>query len=392
MLKEKQKLTLPCAVFCAVLAAVLAWRWQRIFYLGCANYILTDMPDHIRLAMEHKDYSLCSYLIRLLWAVGGEHFGQLALSLILTANQFFGILTLWLLLRRMFPELERSYALLAVMLAHLCGPWIFPGQTEMYLGAFNGNRYHNMTVLFSRSFVPFDLIFFFQLWDARREQLRFRDWLDLALCLLVTTLFKPSFLGAFAPAVFMLLVWDFCKTKARCFRNEFFIGLAFIPSLLALMWISRILFAEDFAGEGSGVILRPMTLQTLIFLLVMYLRSTLLPLWTFTLQGRRETAQRTHLGIFVFTLTVAVTEALLLTETGARFNHGNFEWGSLAMYPALFSLAIALLFRMFPTEERPARRRWIFFLAGLVLLLGHLVIGVYCLSRPGRTGFLWYAF
>ena len=381
-----------CLIFCAVLTAVLAWRWQRIFYLECADYIISDMPAHVRLALGHSDYGLSSLIIRALWALGGEHFGQTALSLVLTANQLFGVFTVWLLLRQIFPETDGRFSLLAALLAHLCGPWILPGQTQMYLGVFNGNIYHNMTVLFSRSFIPLDLLLFFRLWDRRRETLRPGDWLGLALCLLLTTLFKPSFLGAFAPAVFALLVWDFCRTRAKGFKNEVFIGLAFIPSLLALVWSSLVLFADDFAGTSSGVALRSLTLPMLGAALVMYLRGLLLPLWSFSLQGRRETAQRAHLGIFAFVLGVAILEALLLTETGYRANDGNFDWGGLAMYPTLFALAIALLWRMLPEGEKPGRRAWQPFLVGAALLLGHLVVGVYCLHRPGHAGYDWFYF
>ena len=196
MPNQKDRLLQLCRIFCVMLCLVLLYRWQRIFYMMCADYIMSDMPAHVRLALGHNDYGLSSALIRLLWGLLGEHRGQTALSFVLTANQFFGVLTVWLLLRRMFPALEGAYSLLAVLLAHLCGPWIFPGQMTMYLGVFNGNVYHNMTVLFSRSFIPLDLLLFFRLWDMRREKLELRTLLGFALCLLITTLFKPSFLGA----------------------------------------------------------------------------------------------------------------------------------------------------------------------------------------------------
>ena len=46
----EEKARLPrrlCLVFCAVLTVLLCWRWQRIFYLMCADYILSDMPAHV---------------------------------------------------------------------------------------------------------------------------------------------------------------------------------------------------------------------------------------------------------------------------------------------------------------------------------------------------------
>ena len=374
-----------------MLLLLLCWRWQRIFYLMCADYIRSDMPAHIALALGHNDYSLASYIVRVLWALFGEARGQTLLSLVLTANQLLGVLTVCFLLRRMFPTLDTALSLLAAILAHVCGPWILPGQTEMYLGVYNGNVLHNMTLLFSRTPVPLVLLFFFRLWDAREGRLRLTDWLGLALTLALSTLFKPSFLGAFAPAVLVMLIWDFIKTRATGFKNEFLIGCAVLPSAAVLLWSSSVLFAEDFAGTSSGVALRALTLGGLLSLLVMYLRGLLLPLWSHFTQGVREN-ERGHLRIVWGVLGVAILEALTLTETGFRANDGNFEWGSLALYPTVFALAIALLMRLLQRTDRKKRPDAVKAAVGLVLLLGHLAVGLYCLWRPGHAGYDWFYF
>ena len=374
-----------------MLLLLLCWRWQRIFYLMCADYIRSDMPAHIALALGHNDYSLASYIVRVLWALFGEARGQTLLSLVLTANQLLGVLTVCFLLRRMFPTLDTALALLAAILAHVCGPWILPGQTEMYLGVYNGNVLHNMTLLFSRTPVPLVLLFFFRLWDSRESRLRLKDWLGLALTLALSTLFKPSFLGAFAPAVLVMLIWDFIKTRAKGFKNEFLIGCAVLPSAAVLLWSSSVLFAEDFAGTSSGVALRALTLGGLLSLLVMYLRGLLLPLWSHFTQGVREN-ERGHLRIVWGVLGVAILEALTLTETGFRANDGNFEWGSLALYPTVFALAIALLMRLLQRTDRKKRPDAVKAAVGLVLLLGHLAVGLYCLWRPGHAGYDWFYF
>ena len=376
---------------CGVLLLLLCWRWQRIFYLMCADYIRSDMPAHIALALGHNDYSLASYIVRVLWALFGEARGQTLLSLVLTANQLLGVLTVCFLLRRMFPTLDTALALLAAILAHVCGPWILPGQTEMYLGVYNGNVLHNMTLLFSRTPVPLVLLFFFRLWDSRESRLRLKDWLGLALTLALSTLFKPSFLGAFAPAVLVMLIWDFIKARAKGFKNEFLIGCAVLPSAAVLLWSSSVLFAEDFAGTSSGVALRALTLGGLLSLLVMYLRGLLLPLWSHFTQGVREN-ERGHLRIVWGVLGVAILEALTLTETGFRANDGNFEWGSLALYPTVFALAIALLMRLLQRTDRKKRPDAVKAAVGLVLLLGHLAVGLYCLWRPGHAGYDWFYF
>lgn len=388
---KAEKRSRVCLLLCAVLALLLCWRWQRIFYLMCADYILSDMPAHIRLALGHNDYSLASFIVRALWSMLGEARGQTALSLLLTANQLLCVLTLWVLLRQMFPSSESWPPLLASLLAHLCGPWIIPGQTQMYLGVYNGNVLHNMTLLFSRMPVPLVLLFFFRLWDTRRDKLRPSDWLGLALTLTLSTLFKPSFLGAFAPLVLVMLIGDFVKTRCRGFQNEFLIGCAVLPSAAVLLWSSSVLFAEDFAGTSSSVALRALTLTGLASALVMYLRGLLLPVWSHITQGVKET-ERGHLGIVWGILGVAILEAVSLTETGFRANDGNFEWGSLALYPTVFALAILLLWRLVQHTDWRKHDEAARAVVGIALLLGHLAVGAYCLYRPGHAGYDWFYF
>ena len=63
---------------------------------------------------------------RFLYGTFGEHRGQTLLSLCLAANNVVGLFTVWLLVRRLLPELDGSFAFLAVVLAALCGPLDHP--------------------------------------------------------------------------------------------------------------------------------------------------------------------------------------------------------------------------------------------------------------------------
>ena len=84
----------------------------------------------------------------------------------LTLNNLIGLFTLAMFIRYLLPRLSPVQAFLASAFAHLCGPWIIPGvQTGIYLEAYNGNLYHNMTVLFSRTFIPLSFIGFFRCWQ-----------------------------------------------------------------------------------------------------------------------------------------------------------------------------------------------------------------------------------
>ena len=384
-----------CGCFCLVLLLVLAWRWQRIFFLMCNDYIISDVPAHIKLAMGNADYGLSSYIIKALYALFEESRALTVLSLVLTASTVLGVFTLWLLVCRMFPALDKVFSLFAVLLAHLCGPWIIPGvesQMGMYLGVYNGNVYHNMTVLFSRTFIPLCFIFSFRLWDSRHGKIEFGQWLGLALSFLVTTLFKPNFAFAFIPLMAVWLIYDFIKHKAKFFKNEFIIGLSVVPAGLACIWQYLVLFADDFAGTSSSMALKLLVGAEIVALVIMYLRGLLLPIFSLSLQAGQEKAEKEHIAIMLLCNAIAILEACVLTETGFRANDGNFDWGSLALYPSLFALSIALFFRMIQNADFKKKGQLAKVIIGSVLLLGHLVVGVYCLAQPGNCGYHWFYF
>ncbi len=384
-----------CACFCFVLLMVLAWRWQRIFFLMCNDYIISDVPNHIKLALGNNDYGLSSYIIKLLYSMFEESRALTALSMILAANVCLGVLTLWLLIRRMFPGLDRVYSLLAVILAHLCGPWLIPGvesQMGMYLGVYNGNIYHNMTVLFSRTWIPLCFYFFFPLWDQRHGRLRLDPLLGLTASFLIATLFKPNFAFAFIPMLGGWLIFDFIKTRGKNFKNEFFIGLTVFPAGLACIWQYLVLFDENFAGTSSSMSLRILLGAELAAVLIMYLRGLLLPIFSLCTEGRKDCEPREHIRLVNICTAIAIFEAMILTETGFRANDGNFEWGALSLYPTVFAIAIALLLRQIQRMDRKNKADIFKVCLGLILLLGHLVVGIYCLHQPGNAGYDWFYF
>lgn len=399
-LKNEKRVSLPLAAFCLVLAVFLCYKWWKVFLGVCTGMIYSDVPLHIELALGHNDYGLSSLLIQLFY-LGGEAFAQRALALSLTVNNLMGLFTVAMLVRFLLPRLSRLEAFLAAELAALCGPWLIPGyQMGVYLNAYNGNLYHNMTVLFSRTLIPVSFICFFRCWSARHGCIPRKDWWGFAVSFFIVTAFKPNFAFAFLPVLAVLLLWDLIRYKGKYFKNEFLLGCAVLPAGFLCIWQYLVLFNnsfgqsatemlqeldEDFVDTSSGIALRLLWGAELAAMLVMYLRSLLLPVYTLALQGRRE-KERRRIGLFLVVEAVALLEATVLVETGYRANHGNFDWGGLALYPAVFALAIGLLIRML--QEMKLRKPLDVFkcLVGLGLLLGHLMVGLYFLWFFGSGG------
>lgn len=399
-LKNEKRVSLPLAAFCLVLAVFLCYKWWKVFLGVCTGVIYSDVPLHIELALGHNDYGLSSLLIQLFY-LGGEAFAQRALALSLTVNNLMGLFTVAMLVRFLLPRLSRLEAFLAAELAALCGPWLIPGyQMGVYLNAYNGNLYHNMTVLFSRTLIPVSFICFFRCWSARHGCIPRKDWWGFAVSFFIVTAFKPNFAFAFLPVLAVLLLWDLIRYKGKYFKNEFLLGCAVLPAGFLCIWQYLVLFNnsfgqsatemlqeldEDFVDTSSGIALRLLWGAELAAVLVMYLRSLLLPVYTLALQGRRE-KERRRIGFFLVVEAVALLEATVLVETGYRANHGNFDWGGLALYPSVFALAIGLLIRML--QEMKLRKPLDVFkcLVGLGLLLGHLMVGLYFLWFFGSGG------
>ena len=399
-LKNEKRVSLPLAAFCLVLAVFLCYKWWKVFLGVCTGVIYSDVPLHIELALGHNDYGLSSLLIQLFY-LGGEAFAQRALALSLTANNLLGLFTVALLVRFLLPRLSRLEAFLAAELAALCGPWLIPGyQMGVYLNAYNGNLYHNMTVLFSRTLIPVSFVCFFRCWWARHGCIPRKDWWGFAVSFFIVTAFKPNFAFAFLPVLAVLLLWDLIRYKGKYFKNEFLLGCAVLPAGFLCIWQYLVLFNnsfgqsatemlqeldENFVDTSSGMALRLLWGAELAAVLVMYLRSLLLPVYTLALQGWRE-KERRRIGLFLVVEAVALLEATVLVETGYRANHGNFDWGGLALYPAVFALSIGLLIRML--QEMKLRKPLDVFkcLVGLGLLMGHLMVGLYFLWFFGSGG------
>lgn len=397
LVKTRQEKILGFA--CIAIAIFLCWKWQLVFLDGCRGKLYTDIPDHIMWAGK-GDYGLWVPMLRILFR-WGRPTGQVLLATCMTANNLLSLFMLAILLRYLFPRLDRWRCFLAAELSALVGPWLIPGyQMGLFLDAYNGNCYHNLTLLFGRSLIPISLVCFLRCWETRSDKLRLWDWLGLAVSLLITTGFKPSFAFAFLPALAVMLAWDVIRSKGKNFRNDFLIGCAVLPSGLVCIWQYLMLFTDDLGttsaliptengemveDQEAGIALRFVWGADLVFLLVMYLRSLLLPVYTLALQTKKEES-RGGIHIIIAVELVALLEASFLVETGFRASHGNFDWGGLAMYPTVFAIAIGLLLRMMQDTDWKKRGDRARCIIGLILLAGHLAVGIFHIFYFGAGG------
>ena len=155
------------------------------------------------------------------------------------------------------------------------------------------------------------------------------------MLLTVATSFKASLIFAFAPALLVLLIADFVRTRAKNLKNEIVMGCSVFPGVALCFIQANVLFA----GEGSGI--------RLIFTVpfdhhrmlwgpfnesgVLGLARSFVFVAAVGLLLGRAAWQRFRYRFSLFTFAVSLAEALLLVESGERLYHaeplvGPFIW------------------------------------------------------------------
>ncbi|MCO7111163.1 hypothetical protein NIA69_21155 [Gemmiger formicilis] len=82
-----------------------------------------------------------------------------------------------------------------------------------------------------------------------RDDLDLRAYAVYTVLLTVATSFKASLIFAFAPALLVLLIADFVRTRAKNLKNEIIMGCSVFPGVALCFIQANVLFAE----EGSGI-------------------------------------------------------------------------------------------------------------------------------------------
>jgi hypothetical protein len=228
------------------------------------------------------------------------------------------------------------------------------------------------------------------------------------LCLLLSTYAKPSFLQFFAPAIFLLLVYDLVRTRGMLFPFCVKLALAYLPAGLILLSQFSNFFgvsltttaaaavsttSETAASTASSAGVALYFVQksfgsvgefflVLIKQLWLFVCLSAFPLFVLCLKKKNgpgtTLCRLSGLGVLM-----AWLESALLHETGSRATHGNFVWGYFLSLWLFWSAAMGLYIPMLSKNEpRHTLARWV----GLPLLACHLAAGIVYLVHIYETG------
>lgn len=237
-------------------------------------------------------------------------------------------------------------AVLLAMLLMLAMPLPNWWKSGVYLGQPTPNVWHNPTTIFCMPLV----LMLFPIGVRSTESLRLGDSLLTGVLFVICALAKPNFPLAFAPACGLMLALRLWQKESV--RRVLMCGVAMLLPLVLLMGAQ---FLLTFGSESkAGIAIAPFKIWREYS--PNFPASTVLglafPLAVVCLFPRSVVSDRFLCWAWV-TQVLAGLQFILLTETGDRWSHANFAWGTI------FAAAITFIYsaRVLLMAQDLTRRR-----------------------------------
>lgn len=366
------------AAFC-LLFTVLFYR-QAVEYNG--EYF-SDLPAHIYYSVIGGDYSLLYFIMGLVFKLPKQY---AAIALLESAIVVATFLLTEKYVRLCFKNSSSWAVWISAGALFLCSIYTPRYYEYYYSWSLITQPWHNITYFGMRLFsVP---VFFYTLHiiERYRQCFTWKDWLVIAVPLMLSAAIKPNFLAGYSLALLCVLILDFvgdcCKKELSVSSFWRYVGLgsAVFPAVIILFFQMNILY-----GDQNGA--APESVMTIVFLKSQFfdlgmlktaigmVRDLAFPALV-TVYGYKHFSRKEQFSWLLFLMTLI--QRIILEETGPRASHGNFTWG---IYNAGYLLFLFMIFkfielvRMVPWKKKQVMDKF-FTLAGSGLLCAHLFCGL----------------
>ena len=309
----------------------------------------SDFVLHIEEAVQHRGYSMAHFLLRLSCSTGR---GSVIISFIMAGVTIFTVAAIWLFFKRLLKGENAIYDDWYILFFALCSSVI----TQIYIPVIYPHFYihdttlaqnwHNTTFLFMRLFGWIVLIIYYYLSEHYTEKGNIKLYVLFTISLILANFAKPNFILAFAPAMLVVLVYDFIKnTKKDNWRTYLYIVRFGICVLLSLPII--IVQAGKVYDDGSSIIFRSDEIMALLqnptnFLLSIISNLAFPLIVTAVMIVVKNCNMRAICQAWLM-FAISYLQKLVMAETGIRMNHGNYSWGVYFFCGVLHVVAIGEL-------------------------------------------------
>lgn len=171
----------------------------------------SDLGQHLYFAQQGMIYSTVSLLIGPAYNVAG----RIGIAVLLAVFHLAAVAVFAWGLRAALPESPRPVRLLVSLAVNLATAVWMPRGGYWYQGTVGGTIYHNTTYIMLAPFALLTMLAFYRVWPTVRGRLDLRSYAVYTVLLTVATSFKANLIFAFAPALLVLLIADFVRSRAK---------------------------------------------------------------------------------------------------------------------------------------------------------------------------------
>lgn len=274
-----------------------------------------------------------------------------------------------------------TFVMFFVSMLYLPGRIRFLGITNSYLGVFTPNPYHNITYMATRPFAILAFFLYVGILDYYEERTDLKEFFLFGSSLLLTTMTKPSYTLVLVSTAGLVMLYRLFRKRWKNFKRSFYLGLAFVPTFLDLLYqFGGVFGANSKAGEGGGIgfgigSVWKLYTNNIPLAVILALGFPLLVLLFHIKEIKRNTLYRFSWA----QLIVSALELFLLYENGRRFSDANFSWGY--MHGIFFVFVSSLILLMGDTLEKRGRRA--------VLWSQWLLFGLHLACGAGYFIYIW---
>ena len=360
-----------------IMAAFFSFVFYRQAIMHNGEYI-SDLPTIINMALTTRPASVLLAFIRLLL----EKTGYMLYSVGLFEGLLMGFTWAYgcLFIHRHFGFKMPAARLLSFGLLFLTGiavPVLFP---RFFNGSIVTQPWQNISYIAMRAFALPAMYYFVDLFRIYSEEKRiaWKYWILTCVMTFLATLMKTGFIMVFATALTGFLLFDIIKKKTDI-KTAVLMGALLIPSLI-LLFVQYYLLATQAEGEPYRIIFGLSGFffsEGILFFIMKFISGLAFPaivLWHNRRRLRRDTAA------VIAGYDLALIEAMLFVEGGAREGAGSFLWGMMLYAYFLFLYTVPMLISDL-TEKKQGNKNAgserLYRIIGTILMLLHLGCGLY---------------
>lgn len=289
-------------------------------------------------------------------------------------NSFFitleSIVLLWGFRKNEF-SVKKSYLYTILMI--FVGPLFLEViNKNYYLGQLPANIWHNPTIISVKPFMLFSLFLTIEI--LIDEEINKKNFIELAVCMLISCFFKPSFMQMYGLALVIFCIAYTIVSKGIFLKKAFAFAIACIPSALAMIMQFLILYAGIFnkVANNSNVSNNAIGISFLYVwgsltnnVLGSLLLSIAFPMCIYIFLCRETLSKPLiQLGIAIFISGVGCFSFFYNVQTAFQ---ADFAWGAYLAIAAVFVLACIGLERL---QDQKLKYR-----VGFIILCLHFLCG-----------------